>query len=227
MLNFIFGSFGISKNDETDIIKLLERQKDFKKLSKFEKSQALCIQISSELAKKGKGALIVVGNTKSYKTLFPNFFRNNNTSIFQKGMEKVLMQLAELDGALVISEDGIVKAYGAMLTKSSTFKGAGTRHSAAKGISAERNIVAILASEEDKLVRIFKNASLSAEINPHTKNVENHVSKVVRFVNTPEGAVAAGAAIAIPFLGIPGVVVFAGSYYVVRNILKLAKGRHS
>lgn len=225
-LVFGFISAGItqkSSKDAESIFKILEKSKDFKTLSKSEKVQAVGIQIASEVSKQGEGALLVIGKTKSYKLLFPNFFLKSKASIFDEGMEKVLVKLAQIDGAVIIDPQGIVKAYGARLTKSSTFKGAGTRHSAAKGISEEKNIVAVLASEEDKVVRIFKSGNLVAEINPHTKGVENHVSKLVRFVNSPEGAVAAGAAMAIPFLGIPGLVVFAGSYYVAKNLLKLTK----
>lgn len=227
MFGFVVSAFG-KREEEKDILELLEKSKDFKSLSREEKVQALGIQVASEVARQHEGALIVVGDTKSYKLLFPNFFSKSKVSVFDEGMEKVLVKLAQIDGAVVLDSKGTVKAYGARLTKSSSFRGAGTRHSAAKGISQEKGVVAILASEEDKVVRVFKNGNIAAEINPNTKGVENNVSKLVKFVNSPEGAVAAGAAIAIPFLGIPGVVVFAGSYYVAKNILKLThKGQEN
>lgn len=219
MFGFIVSAFG-QKQEQKDIRDLLEKSKDFKKLSRAEKVQALSIQVASEVARQHEGALIVIGDTRSYQLLFPNFFSKGKISVFDDGMEKVLVKLAQIDGAIILNNSGIIKAYGARLTKSSSFKGAGTRHSAAKGISQEKGIVAILASEEDKVVRVFKNGNIAAEINPNTKGVENNVSKLVKFMNSPEGAVAAGAAIAIPFLGIPGVVVFAGTYYVAKNLLK-------
>ena len=224
MFGFILASLAPGQSRESEsVVKLLEKKQDFKELSRFEQVQAVGIQIISEVAKQGKGSLLVIGKTKSYKTLFPNFFSKSKVSVFDEGMEKVLVKLAQIDGALIVDSEGFVKAYGVRITKSSTFKGAGTRHSAAKGISEEKDVVAVLSSEEDKVVRVFKNGRIVAEINPHTKGVENNVSKLVRFVNSPEGAVATGAAIAIPFFGIPGVVVFAGSYYVAKNILKLTQ----
>lgn len=222
MFGFILSAVA-QKEEEKNMLALLEKSKDFKSLSKFEKVQAISIQIASEVVKQGEGSLIVIGKTKSYHSIFPNFFKKGKTSIFDAGMEKVLIKLAQVDGAIVLDNSGFIQAYGARITKSSTFKGAGTRHSAAKGISQEKGVIAILSSEEDKVVRIFKGGTVVAEINPNTKGVESSVSKLVKFVNSPDGAVAAGAAIAIPFLSIPGVIVFAGSYYVAKNILKLTQ----
>lgn len=192
------------------------------KQSRLEKVQKECIEIAMEVARQGSGALIVIGKTKHFKVLFPNFFENSKISVLEKGMEKVLVKLAQIDGALMVNPNGIVKAYGALITKQSTHQGFGTRHSAAKGISMLPNTTSILASEETHAVKIFKEGVQLVEINPHTKGVEKNVSKVVSFINSPEGAVAAGAAIAVPFVGLPGVIVFAGSYYVAKHLLKLA-----
>lgn len=192
--------------------------------SSVERIQQVCLSIAMDVAAKGEGCLIVIGKTTSYSELFPNFFQKSSINVTDKGMDKVLVQLAQIDGAIVIDQKGFVQAYGARLTKSSSHHGSGTRHSAAKGISEEKGTLAILASEEDHVVRIFKGGKQVVEINPHTKGVKNHLDKVVDFVNSPEGAVAAGAAIAIPLLGIPGVIVFAGSYYVAKNLLRFTGG---
>ncbi|MFH0714245.1 MAG: DNA integrity scanning protein DisA nucleotide-binding domain protein [Candidatus Diapherotrites archaeon] len=197
-------------------------QKKSSASSQYESIQETCIEVAMEVARGGEGCLLVVGDTDSFNTHFPNFFEKSKSTIFEEGMDKVLVKLAEIDGAIVVDSKGKIKAYGARITRQSTHRGSGTRHAAAKGVSEEKGIVSILASEEDKMVKIFKDGNQLVEINPFTKGVDSHVSKIVRFVNSPEGALATGAAVAIPFLGIPGVIVFAGSYYVARNLLKFA-----
>lgn len=175
-----------------------------------------------EVAKSGEGCLFVIGKTKKYSELFPNFFKNGKISVMDKGMDKVLIPLSQVDGAVVLDSDGILKAYGVRLTKSSSHAGHGTRHSAAKGISSEKGVIAVLASEEDKVVRIFRAGRETVEIDPFKKGVKNNLTKVLDFVNTSDGALAAGTAVAFPFVG-PGIILFAGSYYVAKNFLGLGK----
>lgn len=201
---------------------LVSKKRSKQEQSELENVQEQAIEIAVEVAKKGEGCLLVVGDTNSFETHFPNLFSGKKFSIFQKGMDKVLTQLAVIDGAVIIDQKGKVRAYGARVTKQSSLKGSGTRHAAAKGISKEKDVVSIIASEEDKLVKIFKEGQLLVEINPFTKGVEKQYSKIVDFLHSPDAAVAAGAAIAIPFFG-PGVIVFAGSYYVAKNLLGLAR----
>ena len=207
------------RRDKAKYAALLDRQpsKHKKSFSNTEKVQQVCLAIATDVALKGEGCLIVVGKTNSYSELFPNFFEKSNSNVLDKGMDKVLVQLAQIDGAIVVDPKGEVQAYGVRVTKSTSHHGSGTRHSAAKGISEEKGILAILASEEDHVVRIFKSGQQVVEINPNTKGIKNQLDKIVDFVNSPDGAVAAGAAIAIPLLGIPGVIVFAGSYYVAKK----------
>lgn len=214
------------RRDQAKYAALLDRRPSNrkKKFSNPERVQQVCLSIATDVAAEGEGCLIVVGKTNSYSELFPNFFKRSENSVLDKGMDKVLVKLAQIDGAIIVNSKGFIQAYGARLTKSSSHHGSGTRHSAAKGISEEKGVIAILASEEDHVVRIFKNGQQIVEINPNTKGIKNQLDKVVDFVNSPEGAVAAGAAIAIPLLGIPGVIVFAGSYYVAKNLLRMTGG---
>lgn len=194
-----------------------------KKLSAKERVQQRCIEIAMEVAKSGgEGCLFVIGKTKKYSELFPNFFRNSKTSVLEKGMDKVLGPISQIDGAIVVDPDGMIKAYGVRLTKQSSHQGHGTRHSAAKGISTEKGVIAILASEEDQVVRIFRGGREVVEIDPKKKGVKDNLTKVLDFVNSSDGALAAGTAVAFPFVG-PGIILFAGSYYVAKNFLGLGR----
>ena len=111
------------------------------------------------------------------------------------------------------------------ITIESAEKGKGTRHSAAKGISRE-GAIAILASEEDNLVRIFKDGHILAEINPYTKGIEKQTSKIIKFLSSSDTAGLIAGAAAAPLIGIPvlpGVIIFGGSYLVSKKLLSLMR----
>ncbi|MEK6881601.1 MAG: diadenylate cyclase, partial [Nanoarchaeota archaeon] len=95
----------------------------------FNKLQETLIQVGLRIAKRGEGALFVVGDVE-YKPLVdqqvPPFKVMNNP--------KLLESLAIMDGAIVIDFSGYMKAYGVKIKATKIFKNFGTRHSA--GISA-------------------------------------------------------------------------------------------
>jgi len=121
----------------------------------FEKElQETLIQVGLRIAKRGEGALFVVGEVK-YKLLVdqdvPPFNVTKNP--------KLLESLAIMDGAVIIDSDGKMKAYGAMIKSTRTFKNFGTRHSAGISASKKGNLVVII-SEEDKKVRVLKEGKM-------------------------------------------------------------------
>jgi len=73
-----------------------------------------------------------------------------------------------LDGAFVISHDGLVltagRYLGAASDEATIPRGLGSRHIAAAGISAMTQAVAIVISESTGDVRIFKNGKILMEI---------------------------------------------------------------
>lgn len=212
--------------DAKEFAKLTKITESPKKLKRVQQIQKLCIDMAIDIVKAGEGGLFVIGETKHFSTLFPNFFEGQNVTVFDKGMNKVLVKLGQIDGAVVINSAGKILAYGAHLSRQSPLQGHGTRHAAAKGISTQPGITAVLASQEGKVVRIFKNGVQLIEINPYTKGVETQMDKVVSFINRPEAALVTGAAVGSTVLGIallPGIVVFAGSYYIANKIFNFAK----
>lgn len=212
--------------DAKEFAKMATTIENPKKLKKIQQIQKLCIDMAIDIVKAGEGGLFVIGETKHFSTLFPNFFEGQNISVFDKGMNKVLVKLGQIDGAVVINSSGKILAYGAHLSRQAPLQGHGTRHAAAKGISTQPGITAVLASQEGKVVRIFKNGVQLIEINPYTKGVETQMDKVVSFINRPEAALVTGAAVGSTVLGVallPGIVVFAGSYYIANKIFNFAK----
>src|SRR3989338_6078259 len=94
--------------------------------TKLKQLEETLVQVGLRIAKRGEGALFVVGDVE-YKTMIdqsvPPFMAVENP--------KLLESLALIDGAVMLGKNGLVKAYGAMVKSTSTFKNFGTRHSAA------------------------------------------------------------------------------------------------
>ncbi|MFA5764465.1 MAG: DNA integrity scanning protein DisA nucleotide-binding domain protein [archaeon] len=191
--------------------------KDFKKL------EETLIQVGLRIAKRGEGALFVVGEVK-YMPLV-----NQSIPPF-KAVEnpKLLESLALMDGAVIINKQGFVSAYGVRIKSTKIMKNFGTRHSAAISAATGDNLVVII-SEEDKKVRILRKGKMIMQIDALQKNVEQNVSHAVKILETVgAGAIGTiGTSILIPTLGVaflPGVIFF-GSAYLLGKVIKKELGK--
>ncbi|MFH1500416.1 MAG: DNA integrity scanning protein DisA nucleotide-binding domain protein [archaeon] len=183
------------------------------------------LKVAIELAKKGEGALFVIGNKVGYEKLLKQRFEP--FSIFDSGAEKLLKSLAIIDGAMIINPKGGVVDYGAMIKKSRAFIGYGTRHAAAITAS-KNNSTSILCSEEEHKVKIFKNGKYIMQVDALQKNVEKQVSRITTLLESLGAGLVGtiGAATLAPTLGvalIPGVLVFGGSYLAIKSIIERIK----
>ena len=195
------------------------KAKKGKTSNKNKKLEEVLIQVGLRIAKRGEGALFVVGETK-YTPLIdqsvPPFKASDNP--------KLLESLALMDGAVIINKKGFVKAYGVRIKTTKIFKNFGTRHSAAISAATGDNIV-VIVSEEDKKVRVMKKGKTVMQIDALQKNVEKDVSKAVKVLETiGAGTVGAvGTSILFPPLGVailPGIVIFGSAYYLGKLIQK-------
>jgi len=208
------------------------------------------LKVAVEVARQEQGALFVIGNKTKYNLLFPKMvtqLKNKKVSVFDKDFQRTLIKIATLDGAVIIDDNGFIKAFGAHITNAKPVIGFGTRHAAARGASTN-NQIAILISEEEKRIKIFKNEKLLMEINPFAKGINKNISTAAKILNdntiekisslggvgTAAGTAASlttgtGLATAASFgtaLGIvaaPGIVVFAtvaGSFALGYLIIK-------
>ncbi len=179
--------------------------------------QEVLIQVGLRIAKRGEGALFVVGNAE-YKPLVeqnvPPFKVTKNP--------KLLESLALMDGAVIINESSMMVAYGVRIKSTKVFKNFGTRHSA--GISAAKgdNLV-VLISEEDKKIRILRRGKMVMQIDALQKDVEKTVPQTVRALESVGAGTIGmiGTSILAPTLGLsllPGVVLFGSAYYLTRVI---------
>lgn len=197
-------------------------KKSSKQCSSKKIEEAL-IQVGLRIAKRGEGALFVVGKIE-YKPLI-----NQSVPPF-KAVEnlKLLESLALMDGAVIIDCNGFVEAYGVMIKSKKTLKDFGTRHSAAFSAAINDNLV-VIVSEEDKKVRILKRGKIVMQIDALQRNVEQNIPAAVKVLETVgAGTVGAiGTGLLIPGLGLallPGIIVF-GSVYHLAKVLSKKEGK--
>lgn len=136
--------------------------------------------LSIELASKGRegkpiGTIFVVGDEDHVmqlsKQMIINPFKGydeNERNILAPSLKDTIREISAMDGAFVISNDGIILTAGRYLGAASKEeklpRGLGSRHLAAAGITALTNAVAFVISESSGDVRIFKNGKIVMEI---------------------------------------------------------------
>lgn len=132
------------------------------------------IGLAQEIAVEGRegkpvGTIFVLGDTNSVnasvRQLIINPFRGYSEAernILDPGLVETIKEFASIDGAFVITGDGIVLSAGSYLRPQLTEElpalpgGYGARHAAAAGITACTNALAITISESTGTVTIFK-----------------------------------------------------------------------
>ncbi len=199
-----------------------QKQKIFVSKKKIEEK---ILNIAVYLARKGEGALFVIGDKVDYGILVKQ--RIEKFNLFDSGADKLLKSIATMDGGVIIDNEGNVLAYGAMIRKTRPFVGYGTRHASAFTASMKGN-TAILCSEEEHKVKIFKNGRLIMQIDGLQKNVEKEIPKISGILESLGAGVVGtiGVAALAPALGIaliPGVIVFGAGYYAIKSIIKHVK----
>ena len=185
----------------------------------MKKIEETLLQVGLRIAKRGEGALFVVGEVE-YTPLIdqsvPKFNANENP--------KLLESLALMDGAVILDKSGNVNAYGVMIKSTTTLKNFGTRHSAALSAAKDDNLV-VIVSEEDKKVRIMKSGKIVMQLDALEKDVEKSVSSAVDLLKSVGAGTlgTVGAGLLVPALGIallPGIVVFGSAYYLGKLLTK-------
>jgi len=191
------------------------------KINSRKKLEKLLIDISIKIAREGKGCLLVIKEDGiEYKTLLEQDIKPFNVLENNRRLEV----LASFDGAVIIDVNGKMIAYSAKIKSNRIFPGFGTRHTAAYSASLKGN-TAILASEEDRKVRVFKQGKLIMQIDPFEKNIEYKTSEVVSLLESiGAGSIATiGTSLLVPSLGIaliPGIVVFGSAHYLMKILGK-------
>jgi len=123
------------------------------------------------------GTTFVVGDTKnvlsfSHQAVFNPFkgYSRRERLINRPEVVESIKELAKLDGAIIISDDGVAEAAGRHLDAPSVvtkqLRGLGSRHRAAAGITRRTEAVAVVVSESTGRVTIFEKGRIVATLEP-------------------------------------------------------------
>lgn len=143
------------------------------------------LNISIELAGKGRegkpvGTIFVIGDEEKVlqfsKQMVINPFKGyteEERNIHNPSMKETLREFSTMDGAFVISGDGIILTAGVFLSaaggdESMLQRGLGSRHIAASGITALTKSLAFVISESSGDLRIFKDGKILMEFEKAT-----------------------------------------------------------
>ncbi len=186
------------------------------------KTIAQITALVNEMANKKKGSFFIITKqdiSSKYERLYPDLFSHKKINIKDKETQTLLIALAELDGAIVVDDDGYVIDYGVKIKRTKILLGHGTRHSAARGISQTKNVLPIISSEEDGRVRIFREGEMVAEINPRTGKDKQFFEKIGELFSRPDLQVATAGGVASLLLRVNPFMagaVFTGSWIITK-----------
>jgi diadenylate cyclase len=175
--------------DSLSIIPLgehLERMtpQDLRKLGRSVRQDVLraVVELATEIGREGRegqpiGTIIVVGDTRKVKELskFQNFnpfrgYTEKERDVRRREVREQIKEIAKLDGAILISRDGIADAACVYLDVpadgTAVPRGFGSRHRAAAGISKHTKAIAFCVSQSSGTVRVFQDGEEKLRIEP-------------------------------------------------------------
>jgi diadenylate cyclase len=142
----------------------------------FQTTLAIALELASR-GREGKpvGTIFVLGDEEKVlqlsKQMIINPFKgysDDERNILHPSLKETLREFSALDGAFVVSREGLVLTAGRYLgaagDEDTIPRGLGSRHIAAAGITAMTQAIAIVISESTGDVRIFKNGKILMEI---------------------------------------------------------------
>ncbi|MDR0608860.1 MAG: DNA integrity scanning protein DisA nucleotide-binding domain protein [Planctomycetaceae bacterium] len=122
------------------------------------------------------GTLFVVGDTRKVMAMSRpagfdpvKGYQRKERILFDPKVREGIKEIAQLDGAIIVTSDGTVEAAARYLESSSTSTislslGLGARHWAAAAISRMTSAIAITISQSSGTVRIFQNGEVALRI---------------------------------------------------------------
>lgn len=150
----------------------------------------LVVDLALEIGREGRegkpiGTIFVVGDTRkvlhlSHPLIFDPFrgYSRKERNIRDRRVRESLKEIAQMDGAIVISSDGVVEAAGRYLDAPATgitlSKGLGSRHWAAAAASKVSRAIAVVVSESTGTVRIFQDGEVMLRIEPLRRPMKWH-----------------------------------------------------
>lgn len=179
------------------------------------------IKVGLRICKRGEGALIIVGEVE-YDSMV-----NHNVDNFKiTDNPKLFETLCLIDGATIVSRDGILKDYGVKIKSNFVWKNFSTRHSAGYSASMKDGNTVYVISQEDQKIRIFKQGKLIMEIDGRQKDIEKKIPEINKIMESVGWGTLGtiGAGLLAPALGIvitSGITIFVvttGLTYTIKKI---------
>lgn len=151
------------------------------------------LKISIEIAREGRegrkiGTMFIVSDSRKtlkkskcmiYDPLMGH--RREKKHISNPDLRETIKELAQLDGAFIVSDDGVIISACRYIDSSSQGislpLGLGSKHMAAASITKTTNAVAVVVSE-NSIVRVFDDGELISEILPEDWLLEKFVSRL-------------------------------------------------
>lgn len=131
------------------------------------------------LGREGKslGTIFVIGDTEhvlrsSHQAVFNAFkgYPRRERMVSLPEVVESVKELAKLDGAFIVSEEGILESAGRHLdaggVRAKRFRGLGARHRAAMGITRRTRAVAVVVSESNGKVTVFEKGRIITTLEP-------------------------------------------------------------
>lgn len=168
----------VDTSKETEIL----TSKSFTKMTENLSSEVFqaVLNLAIELAEKGRegkpiGTIFVVGDEEHVLQLSRQMIINpfkgydeEERNILNPALKETIREFAAMDGAFIISGDGVVLTAGRYLSAASDDtnlpRGLGSRHIAAAGITALTKSVAFVISESSGDVKIFKDGKILMDV---------------------------------------------------------------
>ena len=140
------------------------------------------VDLAAEIGREGRegqpiGTVLVVGDTRNVLKMsrFQNYnpfrgYTKAERDIRDRSVREQIKEIAKLDGAILISRDGIAEAACVYLDVPSDgivlSKGFGSRHMAAAGVSRTTKALAFCVSQSSGTVRVFQDGAVKLHIEP-------------------------------------------------------------
>ncbi|VVB76860.1 DisA bacterial checkpoint controller nucleotide-binding protein [uncultured archaeon] len=187
-----------------------------------EKVIEACMDLAFQCVKEGSLFVIELDGASAgyYTKVFHSLIRDDKKklNVTVESDKPIIKNLAALDGAVILNNRGDMREFGVTLKKQMTFFGHGKRHAFAVGTSRLRGLVCILASEEDKHVRLFREGVCVADVDSRTRVPAKLKHRLVRVLDTPLSKVLVASGITASILTlnpIPAIVTITGSSVIV------------
>jgi diadenylate cyclase len=160
---------------ESHILRRITLREEVSNRQVLESVMLLAVEIARE-GREGRkiGTMFVVfDSTETLKHSKPlildPLWHHEQKHIDDPNLRETVKELAQLDGAFIVSEDGIVLSACRYINATSEGielpMGLGSRHMAGASISKETDAVSVVVSESS-MVRVFQNGRIVAEIMP-------------------------------------------------------------